>query len=55
MTESEYFKDWYTVIPTKELNLVVNKVKNLYATTKCIPLYMDIFKTFTIINRRDYA
>lgn len=53
MTESEYFKDWYTVIPTKELHLVVNKVKNLYATTKCTPSYRDIFKAFTIVSRRD--
>lgn len=55
MTENEYFKDWYTVIHTKELHLVVNKVKNLHATTKRTPSYRDIFKTFTIINRRDYA
>lgn len=53
MTESEYFKDWYTVLPTKELHLVVNKVKNFYATTKCTPSYRDIFKAFTIVSRRD--
>lgn len=48
MTITEYFKDWYKVIDTKELYSVLNELQNLYSSRSVFPEYKDIFKAFTL-------
>lgn len=48
MTITEYFKDWYKVIDTKELYSVLNELQNLYSSRSVFPEYKDIFRAFTL-------
>ena len=53
MTFEEYFKDWSTVIPKKELQVCLNTINKLYKSTPCTPDYNSIFRAFTMTSRRD--
>lgn len=44
MTKEEYFGEWLNVLPTKEMQEVINRVSPI--RNKICPAYKDIFKAF---------
>ena len=44
MTKEEYFKEWLTVLPIKEMQEAINKVSPI--KNKICPDYKNIFKAF---------
>jgi uracil-DNA glycosylase len=48
MLISEYFKDWYKLIPKKELMNTINTLNREYKTKSITPEYKNVFKAFTV-------
>lgn len=53
MSAKEYFKDWYDVIDMTEINKILNILNPLYQSKNITPAYQDIFKAFTLCDRKD--
>lgn len=53
MTINEYFKDWLDVIDIGSLNNVIKSLNKLYKNKIITPDYKDIFKAFTLCERKD--
>lgn len=48
MTGNEYFKDWWKLIDKDVLYKVIQIIKGLYTTHRCLPEYKSIFKVFNV-------
>lgn len=53
MTIEEYFRDWVHAINKKTLNTTIAYLNKLYSIKDITPEYKDIFKAFTLCDRKD--
>lgn len=53
MTLKEYFDDWYHIIDTKELSIVLKKLEEEYRRKPICPLKNEVFKAFKLCKYKD--
>lgn len=53
MTFKEYFGDWLEVFNKNEFNKIIQILNTLYKSKSIVPEYKDVFKAFTLCNRKD--